>query len=71
MLAIELVKDRHTKEPATEEAAIIFERTREHGLVLSKSGAYRNILRMVPPMCLQVADIPAVEGALRNSFAGY
>ena len=71
MLAIELVTDRRTKAPATQETAEIFERTREHGLVVSKSGADRNILRMVPPLCLQMADLPEVEAALEASFAGY
>ena len=71
MLAIELVTDRRTKAAATQETAEIFERTREHGLVVSKSGADRNILRMVPPLCLQMADLPEVEAALEASFAGY
>jgi alanine-glyoxylate transaminase/(R)-3-amino-2-methylpropionate-pyruvate transaminase len=71
MQAIELVTDRRTKAPATQETAVIFERTREHGLVLSKSGADRNILRMVPPLCLQLDDLPAVEAALEASLAGF
>ena len=71
MQAVELVRDRRTKEPATEETAEIFERTREHGLVVSKSGAHRNILRMVPPMCLQRADVDVVEQALQRCFEGF
>ena len=71
MLAIELVQDRRTKEPASIETAVIFERTRENGLVVSKSGAERNILRLVPPMCLQMSDIPTIEMAFNESFAGY
>lgn len=71
MQAIELVSDRQTKTPATQETAEIFERTRGNGLVLSKSGANRNILRMVPPLCLQVDDLPLVEQALQRSFEGF
>jgi len=71
MLAIELVTDRRTRAPATDAAADIFERTREHGLVVSKSGANRNILRMVPPMCLGMADVAAVAGAMDRCFQGY
>jgi len=68
MQAIELVKDRQTKEPAPLETAFVFERTREHGLVLSKSGNYKNVLRMVPPLCLSIEDVgPALE-ALDKSF---
>jgi alanine-glyoxylate transaminase/(R)-3-amino-2-methylpropionate-pyruvate transaminase len=71
MLAIELVTERETKTPATSQTADIFERTRENGLVVSRSGAHKNILRMVPPMCLQADDLPAVERALEASFIGH
>jgi alanine-glyoxylate transaminase/(R)-3-amino-2-methylpropionate-pyruvate transaminase len=68
MQAIELVEDRRSKTPATALTARVFERTREMGLVVSKSGANRNILRMVPPMCLSEADLPAIEAALERCF---
>ncbi len=71
MLAIELVKDRKSKEPATEITADIFERIRENGLVVSKSGAHRNILRMVPPMCLSLDDADTIAAALETCFRGY
>ena len=71
MLAIELVTDRKSKTPASKEAAEIFERTREHGLVVSKSGADKNVLRMVPPMCLTLADVETVADALDRCFADY
>jgi alanine-glyoxylate transaminase / (R)-3-amino-2-methylpropionate-pyruvate transaminase len=71
MLAIELVTDRKSKTPAAAETADIFEKSREHGLVLSKSGASRNILRMVPPMCIQESDVAQVEDAFERCLAGY
>ncbi|MGE0008638.1 MAG: aspartate aminotransferase family protein [Parvibaculaceae bacterium] len=71
MLAIELVTDRKSRAPATKEMVEIFERTRENGIVLSKSGANRNILRMVPPMCITKEDVALVEDALERCFAGY
>jgi alanine-glyoxylate transaminase / (R)-3-amino-2-methylpropionate-pyruvate transaminase len=71
MMAIELVKDRKSKAPAPDATADIFEKTRDNGLVMSKSGANRNILRMVPPMCIQDSDVQQVEDALDRSFAGY
>lgn len=69
MQAIELVKDRETKEPAPDHTAYVFERTREHGLILSKSGTFKNVLRMVPPLCLQMEDVQPVLDALDRSFA--
>lgn len=71
MLGIELVTDRKSKTPATELTAEIFEKTRENGLIVSKSGANRNMLRMVPPMCLSEDDIDEVTDALERCFSGY
>jgi len=68
MQAIELVKDRDTRQPAPDETAYVFERTREHGLVLSKSGNYKNVLRMVPPLCLSMDDVEPVLNAYEKSF---
>ena len=69
MQAIELVKDRDTKESAPDHTAYVFERTREHGLILSKSGTFKNVLRMVPPLCLQMEDVQPVLDALDRSFS--
>lgn len=68
MMAVELVKDRKSKEPAPEITAEIFERTRQNGLVMSKSGNYRNVLRMVPPLCLSQDDVEPVIEAFEKSF---
>lgn len=70
MLAIELVKDRRTKEPATAETARVFELSREQGLIMSKSGAHRNVLRMVPPLCLQTDDVGFFADAIDRCFRG-
>jgi alanine-glyoxylate transaminase / (R)-3-amino-2-methylpropionate-pyruvate transaminase len=68
MVAIELVKDRRTKEPATAETARVFELTREHGIIMSKSGANRNILRIVPPLCLNSDDVDMFAVAIDECF---
>ncbi len=69
MMAAELVRDRTTREPATEEMDQLFQLTRKHGLVASKSGAHKNILRICPPLCIQMEDVAFFEQALGNSFA--
>ncbi len=68
MMAIELVKDRRTKTPATEETAAVFEASRDHGLVLSKSGPHRSVLRMVPPLCLESRDVGQFADAMELCF---
>jgi alanine-glyoxylate transaminase/(R)-3-amino-2-methylpropionate-pyruvate transaminase len=69
MLAIEMVKDRKTKEPDKEKTSAVFERCREQGIILSKSGPSQSCLRMVPPMCLSLADVEQVAEALDAAFS--
>ncbi|MGC6484697.1 MAG: aspartate aminotransferase family protein [Candidatus Puniceispirillales bacterium] len=68
MLAIEMVKDRKTKEPDREITAAVFENCRDSGLILSKSGPFQSVLRMVPPMCLSREDVDAVADGLDQAF---
>ena len=70
MLAIELVKDRRSKEPDPETTAQVFERTREHGLIASKSGPHRSVIRMCPPLCLSMNDVDGVVDRFDRSFSG-
>jgi alanine-glyoxylate transaminase/(R)-3-amino-2-methylpropionate-pyruvate transaminase len=69
MMAIELVTDRQSRAPGTEETMRVFEASRRHGLVLSKSGPHRSVLRMVPPLCLSMDDVDEVAAGMEASFA--
>ncbi len=69
MLAIEMVKDRKTKEPDRDLTAAVFENCRKAGLILSKSGPTQSVLRMVPPMCLSLDDVDQVAEGLDQAFA--
>lgn len=68
MLAIEMVKDRRTREPDANTTAAVFENCREQGLILPRSGPHRSVLRMVPPMCLTLADVDTVAERLDRAF---
>lgn len=68
MLAIEMVRDRKTKEPDRDVTAAVFEHCRTEGLILSKSGPFQSVLRMVPPLCLSLDDVDAVANALDRAF---
>jgi len=50
-LGLELVRDRQTLEPATEETAYLCDRLRELGIFMQPTGDYLNILKIKPPMC--------------------
>ena len=63
MQAIELVKDRTTKEPATEATAQLMEQCRRDGLLIGKGGMAGNVIRLSPPLNVAKAD---VDVALRT-----
>jgi 4-aminobutyrate aminotransferase / (S)-3-amino-2-methylpropionate transaminase / 5-aminovalerate transaminase len=57
MLAIELVHDRETKDPAPELATAIAEAAFARGLLLLKSGIYSNCIRVLAPLVLADAEL--------------
>ncbi|MGH9396636.1 MAG: aspartate aminotransferase family protein [Terriglobia bacterium] len=57
MQGVELVKDRKTKEPASQETNRLMDRTRENGLLVGKGGLYGNVLRLAPPLNATKSDI--------------
>ena len=66
MLAIEFVKDRGTKTPDPDMTAAVFEGTRQFGVIVSKSGPNRSVLRLVPPLCLSMEDIDPIATAFER-----
>src|ERR1700682_5860385 len=69
MLALELVKDRQTKEPAPEAAAQLLERTRDNGLLIGKGGLYSNVIRLSPMLNIAKTDVDDAIRLLDWSFA--
>jgi 4-aminobutyrate aminotransferase/(S)-3-amino-2-methylpropionate transaminase len=57
MLAIELVHDRETKDPAPELAGAVVEAAAAHGLLLLKSGIYANCIRVLTPLVISDAEL--------------
>ncbi len=57
MCAIELVKDRHTKEPAKELAGKIVNYCSEHGLIVLSAGMFGNVLRFLPPLVINEDEL--------------
>jgi len=52
MVAMELVKDRSTKEPDAHAASDVLAAAHHRGLVLIKAGIYDNVLRVLVPLCI-------------------
>ena len=62
MQAIELVKDRGTKEPDPQTANKLMETTKKRGLLVGKGGLHGNTMRIAPPMTVSKGQI---DDALR------
>ncbi len=69
MQALELVKDRETKEPAPEQTVGLMERARDNGLLVGKGGLYGNCIRLSPPLNVSKADVDEAIRLLDKSFA--
>jgi 4-aminobutyrate aminotransferase-like enzyme len=69
MQALELVRDRQTKEPAPIETNQLMECARTNGLLIGKGGLYANVIRMAPPMNISKADVDEGIHLLDKSLA--
>jgi alanine-glyoxylate transaminase/(R)-3-amino-2-methylpropionate-pyruvate transaminase len=71
MIGMELVKDRDTKEPAAGLTAAVADEISD-SVIVSKSGAHANVLRLVPPLCLSAQDaeevVERLDSAIRRSL---
>ncbi|MGW1105283.1 aminotransferase [Streptomyces sp. NPDC002540] len=54
-LGLELVRDRTTLEPAAEETAELCDRMLDLGVVVQPTGDHLNILKIKPPLCIDIA----------------
>ena len=68
MIGIELVKDRKSKEPASDETKEIVRRCYENGLIIISCGVYHNVIRILVPLVIANDQIERAvkvfEGAL-------
>ncbi len=71
MLAIELVRDRATKEPAPELATAIVEAAFQRGLILLKAGVHGNCIRVLCPLTIEDAVLDEALDVWESAvFAG-
>jgi 4-aminobutyrate aminotransferase-like enzyme/Ser/Thr protein kinase RdoA (MazF antagonist) len=55
-LGIDLVLDRETREPATEQADYVVNRMRECGILAGTDGPHHNVIKLRPPLIFAEAD---------------
>ena len=69
MLAIELVRDPATKEPAADKASAVIEEAFRNGLLLIKSGTDGNCIRVLTPLVVTDAELDEALGVWEDALA--
>jgi 4-aminobutyrate aminotransferase/(S)-3-amino-2-methylpropionate transaminase len=69
MLAIELVSDPATKEPAPELATAVVDAALERGLLLLKAGTYGNCIRVLCPLVISDAELDEALAVWEEALA--
>lgn len=68
MLAIELVADRATKQPAPQLAQAVIEAALQRGLLLLKAGVHGNAIRVLCPLVISDAELDEALGAWEDGL---
>jgi 4-aminobutyrate aminotransferase len=67
MQALEIVHDKHTKEPAPETAKALLEAAREEGLLIGIGGLHGQVLRIGPSLLISEAEVAEGLDRLRQA----
>jgi 4-aminobutyrate aminotransferase-like enzyme len=65
-IGFELVKDRETKQPATEKAAYFANRMRDKGILMSTDGPFNNVLKIKPPLVFSPSNADFLLESISN-----
>ncbi len=68
MQAVELVKDRKTKEPARDETKAVQRVAREGGLLVLTAGWHDNVIRLLPPVTMPAPEMDAALDILEDAI---
>src|SRR5712691_98147 len=68
MLAIELVRDPTTKEPAPELASLVVEEAAKRGLLLLKAGVNSNCIRVLCPLVITDSELDEALGTWEDAL---
>lgn len=69
MRAIELVKSRETREPASEKTKEVSQYCYEHGLITITAGSYGNVIRLLVPLVVSDAQMEEGLDVLESALA--
>jgi 4-aminobutyrate aminotransferase / (S)-3-amino-2-methylpropionate transaminase / 5-aminovalerate transaminase len=69
MVAMELIRDRSTREPAASAAAQVLVEARTRGLLLIKAGLYDNVIRLLMPLVTTDDEMAEAMDTLESALA--
>ena len=70
MVAVELVRDRSTREPASALTNQVLSYCHGHGLALLKAGLYDNVVRLLFPLTISESDLDRGLDIIEDALAG-
>ena len=68
LVAVELVRDRRTKEPAPDLLARVLNGAKERGLIVGRGGLHANTIRICPPLIVSEADVDTATNILDEAL---
>jgi 4-aminobutyrate aminotransferase/(S)-3-amino-2-methylpropionate transaminase len=68
MLAIELVHDRESKNPAPELVTAVCAEAMRHGVLLMSAGIYSNVIRVLVPLTIADAELEEALGVWEQAL---
>jgi 4-aminobutyrate aminotransferase-like enzyme len=68
-MGVELVADRETRTPATEDTASLIEYLKADGILLAAEGPHHNVLKIKPPLQFQETDADLLLGAVDRALS--
>jgi alanine-glyoxylate transaminase/(R)-3-amino-2-methylpropionate-pyruvate transaminase len=68
MIGVEIIENKKTKAPAPALTLKLLDITRERGLLIGKGGLMGNVLRIKPPLCLNLKDADFLADVLIDSL---
>ncbi|HEY8678155.1 MAG TPA: 4-aminobutyrate--2-oxoglutarate transaminase [Candidatus Dormibacteraeota bacterium] len=70
MVAMELVTDRSSREPAGALTSDVLHRCHDHGLAILKAGLYDNVIRLLFPLAIEDRELDRGLDILEDAIAG-
>jgi 4-aminobutyrate aminotransferase/(S)-3-amino-2-methylpropionate transaminase len=68
MVGVELVTDRTSRTPASRHTEFVLRRAAERGVLALRAGVHRNVVRLLPPLVLEEAELQEALDGLAASL---